>query len=136
MNKEETVAKVGTETLNIVNDMLRSLMVEAGKLKDFAVDQLPDVVQQFLQWRFYEHLIYFIVALLILVVWIVVDVYAFEFIKKTKDPENLLIGYVVIGSVIRGIIIVLIANIINLKWLQILIAPKVYLLEYAASLVK
>lgn len=133
---EETVAKAGTETLNIVNDMLRGLMTEAGKLKDFAVEQLPDVIQQFLQWKFYEHLTYFVLAILIFIVWVIVDIALFKVVKEHGDGDDMILFYGLMGFIPRVAIVMMIVGFINIKWLQIMIAPKAYLLEYAASLVK
>lgn len=136
----ETVAKAGTETLNIVNDMLRGIMTEAGKLKDFAVEQLPDVVQQFLQWKFYEHLTYFAIAMFIFVIWIILDIVMFKLAMKEsiKISDNTVIwlGWGIFGCAARSVPLISILHFINIKWLQIMIAPKVYLLEYAANLVK
>jgi len=98
----------------------------------FLSAQLPDVIQQLLWWKFTEHLTYFIIGLLIIIGYVVgvVKVY-----RRVYDEEYK--AMVALTSLFFGVLVSLLCVcILNLTWLQILIAPKVYLIEYAASLVK
>lgn len=143
----ETLAKAGTETLNIVNTFMKEVLTDALKLKDFAVEQLPDVVQQFLQWRFYMHIVEATVPLLLFCICIYLCIkawqYGFEVVEgrygtssRLYNDEGKAIVPVVVTSVISFVMFLITLCSINIKWLQILVAPKVYLLEYAASLIK
>lgn len=60
-----------------------------------------------------------------------------EFYKLTAPEQNpLLIGATVISGTATVLCTVATLACFNLAWLQILIAPKVYLIEYASHLVK
>lgn len=106
--------------------------------------ELPDVIHQLLMWKMIESLIWCIggVAFTVIAIrWFL------KFVGKgkeldakykatlTHDEQGNLAEWSPV-SLIPLVIIVLIAmNTINITWLQILIAPKVYLIEYAANLV-
>ena len=149
MSKEEAVEKVvngSAETIEIVNSVLRGLLTEAGKLKDFTIDQLPDVVTQFLQWRFYMHLAECILPSILLVVigyfsykgWKHGMSIAKGYTERTVfcDNEGYTIGFWVMAILSMVVGLALFFTNINLKWLQILVAPKIYLIEYVVSIAK
>lgn len=104
-----------------------------SKAIDYAQVQIPDVIHQFLLWHLVESLLIFIVALLIFI-WSFWITRKFIISKKgdgfynDAQPLSMFSGAIVIVSflVMFG----------NLDWLQIMIAPKVYLLEYVTDLIK
>lgn len=149
MSKEEAVEKVvngSAETIEIVNSALKGLLTEAGKLKDFTIEQLPDVVTQFLQWRFYMHLAECILPTILLAIisYCVYRGYKYG-MSASKDYEKGTVFYANEGycvgfwimapfSYAFGLLVFFVN--INLKWLQIFIAPKIYLIEYVVSIAK
>lgn len=145
-----------------MNDQLQNALVNIieqssngiNKSVSFLSDQLPDVINQLLIWKALESFLLFSIG--VFIIWI-----GCVFAKKQKpkvekakedykngepwtryyDNGNLtssIYDIIVIspyiyfvGSVILGLTFIL----VNHKWIMILVAPKIYLIEYAASLV-
>jgi len=132
-----------------VGDKLQSAMVEtitkatavAGDAKDFIAKQLPDVIKQLLRWKFAESLFGCFFPILIFVsfltvaskLWIKMEWNAHG---EPKDAANVIRLICAVASSI-GMVISLLAVFfcVNLTWLQIWLAPKVYLIEYAKSMI-
>ena len=123
-----------------MNEELQKALTEilSGVLtaKDFVLAELPEVLTQLLLWKFWHSLI---IASLGVVVLICVLHFMTVYIKKVIDLGKTNDDYYLwlIPMSIIGIPISMAAFIsINITWLQIWVAPKVYLIEYAASLTK
>jgi hypothetical protein len=146
-------------TAKWVNNQLQTALAETltktvsvmGDAKDFVTAQLPDVIQQLLMWKFYE-------SLLPMVLWLAMSLifikWFFNTTIKNGDWNAALSGTpnystydnmpkngvpkAIIGGVkalfVLSFFLTFIFN-INFTWLQILVAPKIYLLEYAKSMV-
>jgi Na+-transporting NADH:ubiquinone oxidoreductase subunit NqrE len=118
-----------------MSDKLESVLVDAiqktqagiGEAVDFAITQAPDVIQQLLLWKTIQSLAIFIPLVLIALAFLGWIVWA---VKKEKDYSEgyafLTMGFFVFSALACN----------QLTWLKIWIAPKLYLVEYAASLVK
>lgn len=110
---------------------------EAGV--SFLSQQLPEVIQQLLIWKAVESGLCFVALLAIVIFAIVVCSRTWKKIKNFKpknsydDCYGLYMVVIVSGMMGFGVGLV---SLKSLDWLQILIAPKVYLIEYAASLAK
>jgi hypothetical protein len=107
--------------------------------------ELPDVIHQLLMWKMIESLIWCVVGILF-------TVGSIRWISKnsgkgkeegrnykatlTHDERGDIAPWSPILIVPLVIIVAIACFTINITWLQILIAPKVYLIEYAASLIK
>jgi len=112
--------------------------VEAGV--GFLQRELPDVVQQLLIWHGIRSAFYFLIAVVVsgalakiaFTLWDAGKAYT---TKNLWDEGK---GWRFFGAAVSGVFALLTGFIaINtLAWLQILLAPKLYLIEYAASLVK
>ena len=105
----------------------------------FMSEQIPDVVQQLLAWKFTSSLLGFIFFCLCCLIWAYANYRQIKWwggkneYGKTRITSDF--GPFVIFNVLQALFITLIPN--NLfDWLKIWIAPKVWLIEYAASLVK
>ena len=136
-----------------MSDKLESVLIDAiqktqagiGDAVDFAVTQSPEVIQQLLMWKAIESVVNCVVGLLCFAA-----IYLFvRFVKNYPQPESFREGNlvwwdkgelnpttVVFGGM--GIIALSICGIflINITWLKIWIAPNLYLVEYAASMIK
>lgn len=122
----------------------------------FAQAELPDVIEQLLVWKLLESLI---TAVLPVIAALTFTLAFFTVTSKVKraqvcedndgrapyqvnywwsryEPSG--VGYVATFGTGIGAMLSIFASLItmNLTWLQILVAPKLYLLEYAANLVK
>lgn len=104
--------------------------------KDFMIAELPEVIQQLLIWKFYEHLIFCLVGIAIAIGVFIGFYIAYksdknnqiDARKKTDGSEYVFLGLWSFAS------LMLLMLLSNITWLQIWLAPKVYLIEYAASL--
>lgn len=125
---QESLATLLTKTLQGIDASTAFLKAE-----------LPDVIQQILMWYAVSSGIYMALGLLILLVWVVCERYCFKYIcnkyEEYQEREDCLwYGYIQVGSLIRILPTYLTIKLVNLEWLQILIAPKLWLIEYAAQL--
>jgi len=126
--------------------------IDAGAA--FLSAEIPDVIQQLLIWKAAESAISMLFGVMILLACVYATRMCFrgpQIIDSARGvgargnvkPDFL---YDSDGGIHPGIIVVMVVLTIgyiigiamasSLDWLQILIAPKVYLLEYAASLAK
>jgi hypothetical protein len=96
--------------------------------KDFVLDQAPDVINQLLAWNFTLSLIWFLFG--VGLIFPTVKLFKWSITECTNtDGISLVPSIIVVG--INSVIILA-----NFTWLKILIAPKVYLLEYASRLIQ
>ena len=123
------------ELQKAVTEMLNSAL----SAKDFLVGELPEYVEQLLVWKSVESFIFFIVAATVMM-------HTIRFIKRIKNivesanhtyASDRDMHYVLLylcAFIFGGGALIALCS--NMDWLQIWIAPKVWLVEYAASLVK
>ena len=108
--------------------------------KDFILEQAPDVITQLLAWKFTMSFVWFGIGVLLLLATIPLSKCIMKAIKTFQTcpshEEGLCTGKIVFcGAGCFLFPMVALVDLINFTWLQIWIAPKVYLLEYAAQLV-
>lgn len=111
------------------------------ELVDALYQQAPEVVEQLLMWHGIESLIKCIAAILVFVLplihyKVVKHTHQKLKVKEWSDESGFWIPTFFSGAIVFAISIGCFLAFINLKWLKIWIAPKVYLLEYLADLVK
>lgn len=103
-----------------------------GHAKDFAIEQAPEVIQQYLLWEF----VYWLATLALGVASAAVFVFCcLRLIRGAKEleengPDNKFTVFVVLGIVTLFVAIAA----INLNWLHVWIAPKDYLLRAALKI--
>jgi hypothetical protein len=116
-------------------DMLTKTTQVAGEAKDWTVKQLPDVIHQLLMWKMATSIIECVLPMLLFVVFLS---FTIKMVKKTDwgardlDPLGILAMAGGFASVISFLAIFFC---FNLTWLQIWVAPKIFLIEYAKSMV-
>ena len=103
---------------------------------EFMQAELPDVIQQLLMWYATKSAIFAILGMVILYALLKLDTKAYKFIKEEYDADEVFLIWGLMGSIVRAIYIWPLCMISNLDWLKIWIAPKIWLIEYVASLVK
>ena len=129
------------ETVNLANDALKSLIESATQTKDFVIDQATDIINQLLYWKFFENLILGIIPLvLVLISLMIVLICSRDFAKNMYEDDISLKSVIFIISTVIGVggLIGFITGGFSslMTALQIYIAPKIFLVEYAAGLVK
>jgi len=111
------------------------------ELVEALYQQAPEVVEQLLMWHGVESLIQCIAAILSLALpfvhyKIVNHSYQKLGVAKWRDESGFWIPTAITGLVVFPCTLGCFFTFINIKWLKIWLAPKVYLLEYLADLVK
>ena len=121
---------------DVLGKFLQSTLDTAEKVGEFAVAQLPELVQQALNWYFAYGLIQFVAGIALAIFAIVVDVKLFKSALKTESDDDVMFGvYGVLGMIPRAIVWIAVFKMVNLQWLKIWIAPKLWLVEFATKLV-
>ena len=127
-------------------EALLAMLDGVQKAADFTVEQAPLVVKELLMWKFVYSLGLSLVFVLLAVVssYITYRFFAWglqvedeyrcrlRIYKRDLEPIAICLSMLTAGFVIAGFSVAL----HSLDWLQILVAPRLYLLEYAAALVK
>ena len=114
-----------------LQEALAALIKATLEGTDYLIAQIPEVLIQLLRWEFTISLVYWLTGIILIasikyIWWLSQD-------GKLRDGDGDP-AFAVIYSIIAlggGVAII----ICNLTWLQIAIAPKVFLLEYATKLV-
>lgn len=118
MTKELTVSEqLIVDTINQTKDALSSGFT-------FAKDQVPDLIQQLIYWKIGQNIFFLILGLVL--IWISVKVF-----NKIKEDEMLIVPVTVLAGL--GVAATVGST---MELLQLTLAPKIYLIEYAASLMK
>jgi len=125
------------ELENTANEALRAIIDNAAAAKDFILAELPEVVQQLLMWKMIESILSMVVSILCCLIAVGVNVWQFKVVKKhweriTSESAEPFLMF----NVLQLFWILPICLLFSMTWLKILIAPKVYLLEYATHLVR
>jgi len=118
-----------TDKLNeAVISLINKATDTASGAIDFVAGEVPDIVHQLLMWHSIKAGIYFVVFSIIasLAAWLLV-------VALKSDDELIGIG---LSSFVVMVAFTLVAISKLMIILQIWIAPKLYLIEYAADLVK
>jgi hypothetical protein len=120
-DKSELVQRAEQVLLDMVN--------KAAELGSAAVDEIPVVVQDLLTWKMVESIFHTLVSFIILYFAVRLSKYLY---KNADRLEELCIP-IGVGNVVMYTVSI---GFFSLDWLKIWLAPRVYLLEYAASLMK
>ena len=119
-----------------MNDELQKAIAEilnsAISAKDFIVGQLPEYLEQLLMWHAIYNFVFFLLGASLAALVCYAEVRLYRWIKSDKEKYDFFFGTVIISV---GLFVVAI-KMINLEWLMIIVAPKAWLAEYAAALVR
>jgi hypothetical protein len=123
---------------NALSTLIIKATSGAEKMSDFLVDEIPEVLTQLLMWHGISSLVYFILSLTIMILIYPITSKLWKEIIRLDEGgcTDAAIGLSLfsIGSAIC--LFIFLSKITNLTWLKIWLAPKVWLIEYAATLVK
>ena len=125
---------------NTANEALRLIIDNAASAKDFILSELPDVVQQLLAYKAAECWFYILTPLACLLVSIMAIYIIFRIEPRSKDVREAVAEIFIPMLVAAGTVSLFLtaaALFINVPTLiNIYVAPKVYLIEYASELIK
>lgn len=102
---------------------------------DFMADQLPEVVQQLLMWHTVLSAMKAVGAVLIVILLIVATFKAWKWAKSYKGHTDAWFVFAMFSVIGWGVFLPGAGFLWNLTWLQIWVAPKIFLIEYAARMV-
>jgi hypothetical protein len=117
------------EITNKLQETLVGLIDSATSAAQFVQSEIPEVLEQLLMWKMAESIVICVVAVVLLLSPVPIYKITNALAKKNDDD-----GFFVINLFSIPLLIIGLCE-INLDWLQIWLAPKVYLIEYAANLV-
>ncbi len=129
----ETATKVTTSSSEILQGYLIKALDKTGNLVDKAVDmvteQAPLLIQEVLKWYFAYNLILFILGIVV----IIGTIYGVRKLVKYVDADGA--EYLLVAGIL-AFVGTISSSLINLQWLKIWIAPRLWLIEYTTNLVK
>jgi hypothetical protein len=137
---KETVSQLDQALIDVINkstavggEVYDGAKKATGQAIDFAMQQAPDLIHQLLLYHFVISLVWFVVGLLITLSSIYFGYVACKNYasKKWDDAYSPLVMFLIFPI---GFGFTVISA--NTDWLKIWLAPKIYLLEYAANLLK
>lgn len=121
----------------ILVELLQKAVGGIDAAVSFSQAQIPDVVHQLLVWNSVSSFLYqLFVILLISGYFLSIKKLNYIALNESNSPEKS--GLAVVGIVAGGIVSLsfFVSFFFYFDWLKIWLAPKLYLLEYAASLIK
>lgn len=123
------------ELQKAVAELIQKSIVAVQEGSVFLAAEIPDVVYQLLLWHGVLNLMMFSLGMILLIGFIIVDYNVGKWIWKSHKESDWFY-YLVPGSLFRLLYVIPSIALLNLTWLQIWIAPKIFLIEYAAKLIK
>lgn len=105
--------------------VLTQIMVSVGEVKDFSVAQLPDIVQQYIQYGIYSSIFYSVIAFLVFIVCVIGTHKVLKYIKqKGRDDDGIVLFIAFFMAFGLSSIVAFIVNLHSL--IMVLAAPKVW----------
>lgn len=119
----------------VLIDLLQKAVTGIDSAVAFSQAQIPDVVNQLLTWNAASSAMIQVASIICISITIIL---LFKMQSIIDDCEqnvaDLFIGLFMLMLAISGVLFVMFW--FNFDWLKIWLAPKLYLIEYAATLVK
>lgn len=119
-----------------------------GQIVAFIEREAPQVLQQWIQWNFWISFIWFIIGFINLIIFLLILRAIFQPYYDTKrerqytsrwkywdDEYNEGTAFIALGAVIHLVVSIAIV-LLSLEWIQIWIAPKLWVLENIKELFK
>jgi hypothetical protein len=122
------------ELQSAITSLISGVLSSADKAGDFLAGELPVYLSQLITWYGVYNFILFIIGLVLFIVLAIVDYKIGKRMLGVWDGYDFFSCYLIAGSVARLVVYFTPLVLMNLTWLKIWIAPKVWLLEYMATL--
>ena len=121
--------------MNKYDEEIKQILTSVIDAKEFVLSELPDYIQQLLMWKMWESLADVALSLIVLSIGVValVKYFSSETFKNADDDDKFIFRIMVfIASIVPASMVIAFFNLI---WLQILVAPKVFLLKHFSHLI-
>jgi len=149
---DEALTRLINRSIDAAESVAGGISEASGDAAAFLAAEIPDVIQQLLVWHAIESLIWFLPGLLLIAApWFVYwrwggrgaptepkygearyeETFTHGYDGRVSGEAAALFAILSGVTTLAGLALIL----GNLEWLQILVAPKLYLLEYARVLV-
>lgn len=120
--------------------LIEKSIAVSGDALAFTQEQLPEVIQQLLLWKLtYSALMTLLGVMFFVVLGVLSWRYWRDVLRVLGDEYASLLSrssvFLLLFFAVPSLVIFA-GSLINLEWLQIWLTPKVYLLEYAANLIR
>lgn len=112
-------------------ELIQKTLQGADATKDFLTAEIPDVVYQLLLWYGIYNFILFVIGMLLVIAIVYGNYKQWQYWKKQDEVEPY-----VMANIFQAFLFLPLTVALNLTWLQIWIAPKVWLIEYMGQLIK
>ena len=112
--------------------MLIDLLNEAATAKEFLKGEVPEIAEQLISWHLTHSLLYFSLGVFMLLVAAILLGVAFKLRAWGSNTPEYSIHLSLLSTI--PCVVGALVCISSLSWLQIIIAPKLYLLEYIRGL--
>ena len=120
------------QTDKIVASLIQKAMDGVDQAVDFSKAQLPDVIEQLMHWKLASYSFRIFTCALIIIAMLFVFRKAYQWHEGYEKEAAGFFGLVFSCVISLACFVVLLANVGNL--IQLWLAPKVWLIEYAAQL--
>lgn len=125
------------QTQQVLEQFLVESIQSLEKIKDFTVSQIPAVLQQLLLWKLTESIIHNTCVIMVTVGLAYLGRYLYKKAILLVAESSYDDGVHYVPLIVTPLACTFVFFLgINFTWLQILIAPKLYLIEYATQLIK
>lgn len=104
------------------------------KAVDFAQEQAPLVVQEFLQWKFAQSVIYVIIALISIGVLAWIFAQSRKWASENNDGSEVFAWFGMFISLVVSVVVVFSVLVPNVEQMvKVKVAPRVYLIEWVSD---
>lgn len=138
VNAQEQESSKFTKTDEILAKSMEKAINLAEKTGEFVIDQAPDILKEFYLWNIFSNIFWIVILILFIIIFRYLP---YLWLSKEKSDYNdtkyfnrwgyiddVLPGFIAFGVVTLLSTLFIIINLYNL--LFILIAPKLYLIDY------
>ncbi|MCP4341298.1 MAG: hypothetical protein GY799_21035 [Desulfobulbaceae bacterium] len=120
-------------TATDLESTLATIINEAVNLKDFVVGEIPETLVQLLTWHGVYNALTCLAAVLLIIPIGLLGYKMYHYQTNGNGPREV--------KFVFGCMVIFITSVtslvhMNIIWLQIWIAPRVFMIEYAANLLK
>ena len=125
------------ELQKAISDLITGVLETTKEAGGFLAGELPEYITQLLYWHGLYSFLFTLLGTLILIVFVTLDIKVGKWVWKEdrKHGEIFWMGYVMLGNVPRVVYFLTATGCMSVTWLQIWLAPKVWLVEYASTLI-
>lgn len=129
-NVQQAIVSILMGAKSVGGDIVDASKTAIVSSLDMIKSQAPDLIEEFLKWKFTYYTMLSIIGLVLLILGIIVTIWTI----KVDDMDY--VPLCIFGGIIPSVVgsILFFSNVFTA--VQIYIAPKIYLIEYVVSMVR